>query len=59
MDKIKVDLDVVNTTKAGGGCMSNGCMCIDETKVNPRTFAVDLASVGYKVGVRVWECGSV
>eukprot|EP00937_MAST-01D_sp_MAST-1D-sp2_P000673 g673.t1 len=35
----------------GGGCMANGCMCVDEQKVNPVSFAVDLANVGYDVGM--------
>ena len=35
----------------GGGCMANGCMCVDEDKVNPVSFAVDLANIGYEVGM--------
>jgi arylsulfatase A-like enzyme len=26
MDKIKVDLSVVNTSRSGGGCLNNGCI---------------------------------
>lgn len=50
---VEVDLSVVNTTKSGGGCgaQNNGCMCVDDEKVNAATFAVDLARVGYKVGM--------
>lgn len=50
---VEVDLSVVNTTKSGGGCgaQNNGCMCVDDKKVNAATFAVDLARVGYKVGM--------
>merc|ERR1712232_1002562 len=49
--KIKVDMSVVNTSKSGGGCMANGCMCVEDAKVNPYTFAIDLARIGYKVGM--------
>jgi N-acetylglucosamine-6-sulfatase len=52
IDSVHVDLSVVNTTKSGGGCGSNnGCMCVDDDKVNNFTFAANLARVGYKVGM--------
>ena len=53
IDYVDVDLSVVGTNRSAGGCgdSRNGCMCVDDNKVNPSTFAVDLASVGYKVGM--------
>lgn len=52
VDEVHVDLSVVNTTKSSGGCGdNNGCMCVDDDKVNNFTFAADLAKVGYKVGM--------
>ena len=52
VDHVHVDLSVVNTTRSLGGCGdNNGCMCVDDGKVNNFTFAADLASVGYQVGM--------
>lgn len=51
VDNVHVDLSVVNTSKSGGGCSNNGCMCVDDDKVNSVTFAADLARVGYQVGM--------
>ena len=52
VDQVHVDLSVINTTKSSGGCGDhNGCMCVDDDKVNNFTFAVDLARVGYRVGM--------
>ena len=48
IDQVHVDLSVVNTSRSGGGCGggNNGCMCVDDAKVNTATFAVDLATAG-------------
>jgi N-acetylglucosamine-6-sulfatase len=52
VDRVHVDLSVVNTTRSSGGCgNNNGCMCVDDDKVNNVTFAASLAKVGYKVGM--------
>ena len=48
---LKLDTIDIDPTRIGGGCMHNGCMCVDDDKVNPVSFAVDLQAAGYEVGM--------
>lgn len=35
----------------GGGCMANGCMCVNDTLVNSDSFPMYLKAAGYTVGM--------
>ena len=48
---VKLDAITIHDDRNGGGCMANGCMCVDVDKVNPVSFAVDLQAAGYEVGM--------